>query len=72
MEHVFNVLEISWIWHVENVPHEFFHNLGGISENSFEPSQASLVFVMKVAGRSQRFCRSGVVGLCGRLGRFPI
>ena len=28
MEHVFNVLEIFWIWHVENVPHEFFHNLG--------------------------------------------
>ena len=32
----------------------------------------SLVSVMKVAGRSQRFCRLGVVDLCGRLGRFSI
>ena len=28
VEHVFNVLELFWIWHVENVPHEFFHKLG--------------------------------------------
>ena len=41
-------------------------------ETTVEPSQASLVSVMKVAGRSQRFCRLGVVGLCGRLGRFSI
>ena len=48
MEHVFNVLEISWIWHVENVPHEFFHNLGGMSESSFVSPRRACV------GKEQR------------------